>query len=108
MPAAPPASAKKPAPAAPAGKTVPATNTVPGAVPPPVAEPTQDEMEAALLAAIQVTSDDLRALMQARVRAVRAVLVNTGKVEAERVTTRSPQPISPDAHGQSRATLALQ
>jgi hypothetical protein len=111
-PSAPPASAKNPAPAAPAAKTAPAaaaaTNTVPGAVPPPVAEPTQDEMEAALLAAIQVTSDDLRALMQARVRAVRAVLVNTGKVEAERVTTRSPQPISPDAHGQSRATLALQ
>lgn len=108
MPAAPPASAKKPAPAAPAGKTVPATNTVPGAVPPPVAEPTQDEMEAALLAAIQVTSDDLRALMLARVRAVQADLVNTGKVEAERVTIRSPQPISPGAHGQSRATLALQ
>jgi hypothetical protein len=46
--------------------------------------------------------------MLARVRAVQADLVNTGKVEAERVTIRSPQPISPGAHGQSRATLALQ
>jgi hypothetical protein len=65
-------------------------------------------MEASLLATIQVTSDDLRALVQARARGVQAVLVNTGKVEGERVTIRSPQPISPDAHGQSRATLALQ
>jgi len=111
-PSAPTASAKQP----PAPATTPttpqpataATNTMPADLPPPVAEPTQDEMEASLLANIQVTSDDLRALVQARARGVQAVLVNTGKVEGERVTIRSPQPISPDAHGQSRATLALQ
>ena len=65
-------------------------------------------MEARLLANIQVSSDDLRALVLARTRSVQAALVNTGKVEGERVTIRSPQPISPDSHGQARANLSLE
>jgi len=113
-PAAPPApiaSAKRPSASATAPKPVPAAagaNAMSGDVPPPAAEPTQDEMEASLLATIQVTPDDLRALVLARARNVQAALVANGKVEGERVSIRSPQPISPNAHGQSRATLALQ
>ena len=69
------------------------TNTVAEAAP----EPTQEQMEASLLAAIQISSDDLRALMQARARSVQAALVNTGKVEADRLFILAPAPISPAA-----------
>ena len=101
-PSAPAASSKKPS------VVATATNTAAAGGSPAVAEPAQEEMEAALIAAIPVTPDDLRALVLARVRAVQAALVNSGKVEGERVSLRSPQPISPDAHGQPRANLALQ
>ena len=74
----------------------------------PAAEPTQDQMEASLLAAIQISSDDLRELMQARARSVQAALVNAGKVEGERVSILAPQPVNPAAKGQSRADLSLQ
>ena len=72
------------------------------------AEPSQDQMEASLLATIQISADDLRALAQARARSVQAALVNVGKVEGERVSIIAPQPISPAAQGQPRATLSLQ
>jgi hypothetical protein len=84
------------------------TNTVAGAVASAAPEPTQDQMEAGLLATIQINSDDLRALMQARARSVQAALVNTGKVEGERLFILAPGPISLTAKGQSRANLALQ
>jgi hypothetical protein len=112
-PSAPTAVSQNPSFAATSKNPVPATatattNTATADVPPIVAEPTQEEMEAGLVATIQVSPDDLRALVLARVHSVQAALVNTGKVEGERVTVRSPQPISPDAHGQARANLALQ
>ena len=65
-------------------------------------------MEASLLATIQISPDNLRALTQARARSVQAALVNIGKVEGERVSIIAPQPISSAATGQSRATLSLQ
>jgi hypothetical protein len=84
------------------------TNIVAEGVPAPAAEPSQDQMEASLLATIQISADDLRALAQARARSVQAALVNVGKVEGERVSIIAPQPISPAAQGQPRATLSLQ
>jgi hypothetical protein len=65
-------------------------------------------MEASLIATIQISSDDLRELMQARARNVQAALVNIGKVEGERVAILAPQPVNPAAKGQSRANLSLQ
>jgi hypothetical protein len=99
------ATAKNPVPSVSAAAT---TNAPAAIVPLALVEPTQEEMEARLLANIQVSPDDLRALVLARTRSVQAALVNTGKVEGERVTIRSPQPISPDAHGQARANLSLE
>jgi hypothetical protein len=73
----------------------------------PAAELTQDQMEAALLAGIQITPDDLRALMLERARRVQSALANTGKVEADRMETLSPRPVNPSAKGQARANLSL-
>jgi hypothetical protein len=70
-------------------------------------EPSQSEMESALLAGIKVTSDDLRALMQARARNVQAVLVGNN-VEGERLFILAPAPVSLTSQGQARANLALQ
>ena len=86
-----------------------ATNALPAAdaaVPAP-SEPTQEQMESALLAGIHVTADDLRVLMQARARSVQATLVGN-KVEGERLFILAPAPVSLTAQGQARANLALQ
>jgi hypothetical protein len=77
------------------------TNAAPGSA------LTPEQMEAALLAGIQITPDDLRALMVARSRSVQAALVNSGKVEGERMDVLSPKPIDPAAKGQPRVNLAL-
>jgi hypothetical protein len=112
LPPAPKSSSKKPIVAKAAQNPKPeaaaTTNTVAAAGPSAAPEPTQDQMEAGLLATIQISSDDLRALMQARARGVQAALVNSGKVEAGRLFILAPGPISPAAKGQSRANLALQ
>jgi hypothetical protein len=110
-PAAPPAansSVQKPAifnaAANPNLASAAGTNIVAEAPP----EPTQEEMEAGLLATIQISSDDLRVLMQARARNVQAALVNTGKVEASRLFLLAPAPVSPTAKGEAKVTLALE
>jgi hypothetical protein len=112
VPSAPMSSSKTPLLAKAARNAKPeaaaTTNTVAGADASAAAEPTQDQMEAGLLATIQINSDDLRALMQARARSVQAALVNSGKVEGERLFILAPAPISLTAKGQSRANLALQ
>jgi hypothetical protein len=104
----PAAVAKKP----PVPETVPAGNSAtntPGLdVAPPADEPTQEQMEASLLAKIPISSDDLRALMQARARSVQAALVASGQVEGERLFILAPQPVSLNSQGQSRANLSLQ
>ena len=77
----------------------------------PALEPTQDQMEASLIAAIQsqINSDDLRALMEARARSVQAALAKSGGPEvAPRLFLLAPAPISLTAKGQSRANLSLQ
>jgi hypothetical protein len=80
------------------------TNTVAEAAP----EPAREQMIASLLDTIQVTSDDLHALMQARARGVQAALVNTGKVEAGRLFILAPAPIGLTAKGEARANLSLE
>jgi hypothetical protein len=84
------------------------TNTVAAEVPAPAVEPTQDQMEASLLATMQISLDDLRELMQARARSVQAALVKSGQVEGGRLFILAPQPISLTAKGQPRANLSLQ
>jgi hypothetical protein len=112
IPSAPTSSSQKPSVAIPAPKPAPtaaaAKKTVAANASAAAVEPSQDQMEASLLATIQVTPDDLQELMQARARSVQAALVNVGKVEGERVAILAPQPISLAAQGQSRATLSLQ
>ncbi len=106
-PPAPKSSTQKPRSAKVAASIGPesaGTNTAAAAA----SEPTEEQMEASLLAAIQISPDDLRALMQARARNVQAALVNTGKVEADRLFILAPAPISPTAKGEARANLALQ
>ena len=107
-PSAPSSSAQKPVISNAAANPIPAnaagTNTVAEAAP----EPTREQMIASLLDTIQVTSDDLHALMQARARNVQAALVNSGKVEAGRLFILAPAPISLTAKGQSRANLSLE
>jgi hypothetical protein len=107
-PAALNSSTQKPANSNAAANPIPGnaagTNTVAEAPP----EPTQEQMFASLLATIQISSDDLRALMQARARSVQAALVNTGKVEAARLFILAPAPISPTANGEARANLSLE
>jgi hypothetical protein len=110
---APPSpSAKKPFQATAAQNPTPATaatNTAAGSS--PALEPTQDQMEASLIAAIQnqISSDDLRTLMQARARSVQAALAKSGGPEvAPRLFLLAPAPISPASKGQSRANLTLE
>ncbi len=80
------------------------TNTVAEAPP----EPTREQMEAGLLATIQISPDDLRVLMQARARNVQGALVKTGKVEAVRLFLLAPTPVNPTAKGEARANLSLE
>jgi len=112
IPSARLASSQEPSVAAPspnpAPTVTPAKNAEAADASAPVAEPTQDQMEASLLATVQISSDDLRELMQARARSVQAALVNAGKVEGERVSILAPQPVNPAAKGQARAGLSLQ
>jgi len=109
---APMASSQKPSMAAPSPNPAPTvtapTNTVAANVSSPEVEPTREQMEASLLATIQVSPDDFRELMQARARNVQAALVNVGKVEGGRVAILAPPPINPAVKGQSRADLSLQ
>jgi hypothetical protein len=104
--AAPPRSPARPLSSSPAAraKAAPTTNAAAA----PVGAPAQEQMEAALIAGIQITSDDLLALMQARERSVQAALVASGKVEGERLFILAPKPISLSAQGQTRANLSLE
>jgi hypothetical protein len=98
-----------PAPAKPAAAEVvsaPPANAAP-ANPAPAGELSQEQMEAALAAGMEITADDLRALMLARARSVQAALARTGKVEAERMDLLSPRPVDPKAKGEARANLSL-
>jgi hypothetical protein len=82
--------------------------TRPGSFPPLAAD---DEllaqMESALHAGMDVTANDLRALMQSRAEHVQRALLKTEKVRAERLFILTPKSVDAGAKAQSRVTLSL-
>jgi hypothetical protein len=65
-------------------------------------------MEERLLADIRVSDDDLRELMQARARAVQTLLLESGKIPADRVAIVAPKPINRSVKGEARANFSLE
>jgi hypothetical protein len=66
------------------------------------------QMEERLLAGIQVTDDEFRALMQARARAVESALMESGQIPAQRLFILAPKPVNPTAKGETRANFSLE
>ena len=71
-------------------------------------EITLPDMEAKLLAGIEITDNDLRELMQARLKSVQAFLLKSGKVTGERLLLLAPKPVNPSAKGETRVNLSLE
>ncbi len=69
--------------------------------------PTLEEMESRLISQIAVTDDDLRDLMVARAKKVQGVLLNSGKVGAERLFLLSPKKFDETFKGELRVNLSL-
>jgi hypothetical protein len=65
------------------------------------------QMEPELHAQIEVTPDDLRALMQARAQSVQRALLKTEKVAAERLFILAPASIDAASRDHSRVNLSL-
>jgi hypothetical protein len=66
------------------------------------------QMEQRLLAQIPVTDDELRELVQARARAVQSVLLESGKIQPQRIFVLAPKPVNPAAQGETRAIFSLE
>ena len=84
-------------------------NTSPGATATSTAPPTAsiaDEIEQALMNSIAISNDDLEALAAERAKTVRAYILQTGKVEAERILLAERQPGGVKTGG-SKAFLQL-
>ncbi|HEX9021892.1 MAG TPA: hypothetical protein VF903_11590, partial [Nitrospirota bacterium] len=54
------------------------------------------EMEKLLLASIRITEDDLRQLASSRARTVRELILNSHKVEPERIFLLEPKALLPE------------
>ena len=65
-------------------------------------------MEEQLLAGIQVTDDELRALMQARARAVESALTESGQIPPQRLFILAPKPVNQAAKGETRANFSVE
>ncbi|MGF1482845.1 MAG: DUF748 domain-containing protein [Opitutales bacterium] len=75
----------------------------------PVPLPPLDQMEAALLEAVPVSDEDLRALAASRANAVARRFVESGQIDEARIRVRLPKadaPLSED--GQSRVQFSLE
>jgi hypothetical protein len=72
------------------------------------ADLTLADMEAILIDRIAVTTDDFRALMQARADKVQHYLLQTGQVTAERMFIIAPKSVDSSDRGQGRVDLSLQ
>jgi uncharacterized protein involved in outer membrane biogenesis len=95
--------APSPAPAGPAQPSPTAAAVSAGPAAPDVAR-----MEERLLAEIPVTDDELRALMQARARAVESALTESGQIPPERLFILAPQSVNQTAKGETRAIFSLE
>ena len=68
---------------------------------------TPEQIEAKLVAAIQVSVDDQRELINQRAQAVQSSILKTGQVAAERLFIIAPKPAAASAAGEPRANLSL-
>ena len=66
-----------------------------------------EEMERRLMATIPATDDDVRELLTQRCASVQKFLLETGKVNAERVFIVAPKPLDPTMKSMARATFSL-
>jgi hypothetical protein len=101
--AASPEPAKKFAPA-----TAATAATAPSTTPQTPAGPALADMEAQLVAKIEITQDDLRDLMNQRAKTVQAFLLQTGKVTAERLFVTAPKPMDLSSKGEDKVNLSLE
>ncbi|HMW45967.1 MAG TPA: DUF748 domain-containing protein, partial [Solirubrobacterales bacterium] len=92
--------------AARANSTKPNPPRIPESLPPLAAEFSPEQVEARLLALIEVTADERRELSQRRAKAVQDYLLKAGPIDADRLFLTAPKPGAPD-QDQSRATLSL-
>ena len=97
-----------------AGPTATNLTTTRNSVPSSVAAPesptaviSPEAMQAALVAKMEVTDNDLRRLMQDRAKSVQAYLLQTGKVTAERLFLISPKPTDIATSRELRVNLTL-
>ena len=68
---------------------------------------TLEQIEAKLVAAIQVSADEQRDLIKQRAQAVQSFILKTGKVAPERLFIVTPKPAAAAAKGETRANLSL-
>lgn len=66
------------------------------------------DMEAKLVELADISSDDFKKLMDDRAAAVQSYLLQSGKVEAMRITIAASQAVNASAPGSSRANLTLE
>ncbi|HOX56606.1 MAG TPA: DUF748 domain-containing protein [Candidatus Paceibacterota bacterium] len=69
---------------------------------------TTDQLEAKLASVVQVSGNEQGALMKQRAQAVQALILQGGKVTAERLFIVTPKTTTGAAKGQSRVNLSLQ
>jgi hypothetical protein len=68
---------------------------------------TPEQIEAKLVAAIQVSADDQRDLIKQRAQAVQSCILKTGKVAPDRLFVVTPKSPAVSAKGETRANLSL-
>ncbi len=102
-PGPPVVAASSPSPASPSQPSPAAASAPSGPAAPDVAQ-----MEKRLLAEIPVTGDELRALMQARARAVESALTESGQIPPQRLFILAPRPVNQTAKGETRANFSLE
>ena len=68
---------------------------------------TLDQIEAKLIAAIQISGDEQRDLIKRRAQAVQSSILKTEKVEAERLFIVAPKSVGTSAKGEHRVNLSL-
>ena len=69
---------------------------------------TPEQIEAKLVAAIQVSLDEQRDLIKQRAQAVQSAILKTGKVTPERLFIVAPKAAAAAAKGETRVNLSLE
>ena len=65
-------------------------------------------MEAKLLELTEITSDDFKKLMDARAAAVQSYILQSGKVDTNRLSVVAGKAVDASYQGSNRANLTLQ